>query len=101
METVTRQELDEAGLGDWQLASDGLTANFDTKTFSRGLELINEIGEAAELANHHPDVTLTYPRVVVSLISHDVNAVTERDIALAQVISQIARSQDISLAPPG
>ena len=35
-------------------------------------------------ANHHPDVTLTYPPVHIRLSSHDVGGVTERDIELAR-----------------
>lgn len=48
---------------------------------------MNKIGEAAEAANHHPDVTLSYTDVIVTLSSHDVQAITRRDIELAQQIS--------------
>ena len=33
--------------------------------------------------NHHPDVDLRYPHLTVSLMSHDVDAITPRDIRLA------------------
>ncbi|WP_344883265.1 4a-hydroxytetrahydrobiopterin dehydratase [Zhihengliuella alba] len=80
-------EIDEAGLAGWQQVDENLTARFATKNFATGLELVNRIGASAEDANHHPDLTLTYPEVGVTLSSHDVGGITSRDIDLARVIS--------------
>jgi 4a-hydroxytetrahydrobiopterin dehydratase len=55
-----------------------------------GLRLVNQIGDAAESANHHPDLLLTYPKVEVTLTSHDAGGVTSRDIAMARTISDLA-----------
>ncbi|HMR49573.1 MAG TPA: 4a-hydroxytetrahydrobiopterin dehydratase [Arachnia sp.] len=79
-----------AGLAEWRQIRHTLRARFRTGDFTRGLELINRIGDAAERRNHHPDVTLTYPEVGVSLTSHDVGGITGRDIDLACEISTIA-----------
>ena len=43
----------------------------------------------SEKKNHHPTIILDYGKVVIKLISHDVNAVTERDIDLAIQIDKI------------
>ena len=67
-----------------------LHARFKTGSFVKGLELVTRITEAAEEANHHPDVVLTYPQVDVDLSSHDVGGVTSRDLDLARRISAIA-----------
>lgn len=74
----------------WQQVDDTLSARFATKDFATGLEFINVIGAAAEAQQHHPDLTLTYTEVGVSLSSHDVGGVTVRDIELAREISAIA-----------
>ncbi|GAB2460237.1 VOC family protein [Nocardioides hungaricus] len=76
-----------------------LHARFATGSFATGLELVTRIAEAAEEANHHPDVVLTYPQVDVDLHSHDVQGVTSRDIALARRISEIAAELGIEAAP--
>ena len=52
--------------------------------------LVNRIGAAAEEADHHPDLTLTWPLVHVRLVSHDAGGVTSRDIAMARRISEMA-----------
>jgi 4a-hydroxytetrahydrobiopterin dehydratase len=57
------------------------------------------VTEAAERANHHPDVKLTYPYVDLKLISHDVSRITQRDIDLARRISEIADEQGIGVEP--
>ena len=76
-----------------------LHARFKTGSFVKGLELVNRISEAAEEANHHPDVVLTYPQVDVDLVSHDVGGVTSRDLDLARRISAIAAELGVEAAP--
>ncbi len=68
------------------MTGEALTVTFRTRKFSAGLELVNRIGASAEEANHHPDLTLTYPEVGVTLSSHDVGGITSRDIDLARTI---------------
>lgn len=87
---LTHQDLLAAGLDDWRGMLGKIRARFRTGDFATGLKLVDRIGEAAEAANHHPDVTLTYPEVIVTLSSHDVGGVTSRDVDLARQISGYA-----------
>ena len=89
----------DAGLDDWRRLAQALHARFETGSFTKGLAFVTAITEAAESANHHPDVTLTYPLVDVKLLSHDVGGVTRRDVDLARQISAIARDQGITSDP--
>ena len=86
-------------LADWRFFLMRLHARFRTGSFVKGLELVTRITEAAEEADHHPDVVLTYPQVDVDLTSHDVHGVTSRDIALARRISEIAAELGVEAAP--
>lgn len=86
-------------LADWRFFLMKLHSRFQTGSFTKGLELVTRITAAAEEANHHPDVVLTYPHVDVDLQSHDVHGVTSRDIALARRISEIAAELGIEAAP--
>lgn len=87
---LTPTQVAAASLKDWHQDGDTLRAHFDTGDFATGLEFVNRIGAAAERRQHHPDVTLTYPEVSISLSSHDVGGITGRDIDLAREISKIA-----------
>jgi 4a-hydroxytetrahydrobiopterin dehydratase len=99
MEKLTSKQILDARLDDWRKLAQALHARFLTGGFVTGLEFVTAITEAAERANHHPDVMLTYPFVDVKLISHDVSRVTQRDIDLARRISEIAREQGIGAEP--
>ena len=98
--TVLRYpQVQAEGLDDWRFFLMKLHARFSTRSFVKGLELVARITEAAEEADHHPDVVLTYPQVDIDLQSHDVHGVTSRDIALARRISEIAAELGIEAAP--
>lgn len=87
---LTAEQVREAGLDDWRHLLTGIRARFRTGDFATGLALVDRIGAAAEEANHHPDISLTYPEVIVTLASHDVGGITSRDIDLARTISGLA-----------
>lgn len=99
MAKLTSQQILDARLDDWRKLAQALHARFRTGDFVAGLRFVTAMTEAAERANHHPDVTLTYPFVDVKLISHDVSQVTQRDIDLARRISEIARENGIVAEP--
>lgn len=90
-----------AGLDDWRPLVHSLHARFRTRDFSTGLEFLVDVGAAAEAANHHPDVKLSYTHVDVTLTSHDAGAVTDRDLDLARTISDLAAERDFTAEPAG
>lgn len=99
MEQLTNKQILDARLEDWRQLASALHARFRTGDFVTGLEFVTAVTEAAEAADHHPDVTLTYPYVDLKLVSHDVSGVTRRDIDLARRISEIARERGIDAQP--
>ncbi len=101
MEKLTSPQILDARLDDWRKLARALHARFLTGDFVTGLTFVTAIAEAAETANHHPDVRLTYSVVDVTLISHDVGWLTRRDIDLARRISEIAHEQGIAAEPSG
>ena len=86
-EKLSATQVGDAGLDDWRQILGRLKARFRTGDFRTGLALVNAIGAAAEAANHHPDIQLTYSDVIVTLVSHDVGGITSRDLELALQIS--------------
>lgn len=93
---LSSDEVAEAGLSDWRLLWKRIQARFDTGDFAIGLALVDRIGAAAEASNHHPDIVLTYPRVIVTLSSHDVGGITSRDLDLARQISGFAAEAGVT-----
>jgi len=98
-ETLGQADLDAADLPDWRLFGTSLHTRFRTGNFAAGLLLVNAIGDAAEQADHHPDLDLRYPHLNVKLYSHDAGGITDRDLSLARRISELAAEQGVSAAP--
>jgi 4a-hydroxytetrahydrobiopterin dehydratase len=74
-------------LGDvpgWQVAGDALTKTFTFANFVESMQFVNRLAQAAEDAQHHPDIDIRYNKVTISLSTHDAGGVTEKDFALAQ-----------------
>lgn len=93
------REVFEAGLTQWRLLAGRLRARFVFEGFAPGAAFTQRIADAADKANHHPDLTVAYGRVDVSLVTHDAGGVTERDVALAREISAIAAEEGVSVRP--
>lgn len=99
-EKLTSTQVSEAaGLEDWRVLLRTLQTSFTTGSMARGVEFAARIGAVADVANHHPDLTITYPRVHVLLTTHDADGLTARDVDLARTISAIAAELGITAEP--
>jgi 4a-hydroxytetrahydrobiopterin dehydratase len=79
------------GLDDWRVVLRTAEATFVAPSFPAAGRLVAGIADAAEAADHHPDVSLTYPgRVRVALTTHAVDGLSTHDVDLARHISQLA-----------
>jgi 4a-hydroxytetrahydrobiopterin dehydratase len=74
----------------WSHAGKSIVKKFTFKSFVPAIAFVNKIAEAAEKAGHHPDITINYSVVGISLSTHSEGGVTEKDFSLARQIDQIA-----------
>jgi 4a-hydroxytetrahydrobiopterin dehydratase len=58
-------------------------------SFSAAFAFMTRVALAAEKANHHPDWSNSWDRVVIDLVSHDAGGITERDRAFAGEIDAL------------
>lgn len=94
---LTGRQVADAGLDGWTFLGSHLATRLRTGDFAAGLALVDEIGAAAEEANHHPDLDLRYPHLDVRLTSHDAGGVTERDLRMARRITELAHRRGVLL----
>jgi 4a-hydroxytetrahydrobiopterin dehydratase len=88
-------DIEAAQLTDWRPLFGALHGRFRTDDFADGLRFVEAVGVAAGLLAHHPDVDLRQDHVTMRLTSRDVQAITDRDVALARRIS--GRAADLGL----
>lgn len=74
----------------WKKNHNAIERVFQFGSFVQAMEFVNQIAEAAEAVNHHPDILVSYNRVTLTLISHDSGGVTQRDIKMAARINEMA-----------
>ena len=64
------------------------TVVFDN--FVEALAFTNQVGHIAESENHHPDIYLSWGKVVITIWTHKVDGLTESDFILAAKIDGLA-----------
>lgn len=81
-----------AQLPGWQAVNEHhLAKEYKFNDFVSALAFVNEIGALAEREGHHPDLTLGWGKVGVTLWTHKINGLTESDFVLAAKIDQLPR----------
>jgi len=66
-----------------------LEKEFAFKDFRQALQFTNAVGELAEAQGHHPDITLTWGKVRITIWTHKVGGLTESDFVLAAKIDRL------------
>jgi 4a-hydroxytetrahydrobiopterin dehydratase len=85
--TVSEVEDFSRNNPEWKLQDGKLVREWVFKDFVAAMLFVNHIAALAEIAEHHPDIDIRYNRVVLALVSHDADGITENDTAMASRIS--------------
>lgn len=76
-------------LPEWRIKEGVLTRTFSFKDFVAALAFVNQVGQGAEEAGHHPDIDIRYNRVRLALVTHDAGGLTAKDFDLAAFADEI------------
>lgn len=78
-----------AQLDGWTVVAEHhLEKTYALKNFAAALALVNAIGAIAEAENHHPDLTLAWGKVGVTIWTHKIDGLTESDFIFAAKCDQ-------------
>jgi len=79
-----------ARLPRWARSGDEIVRTYELPSFRATIGLVDRIADAAEAANHHPDLDIRYSKLRVALTTHDQGGLTDKDFALAAQIDALA-----------
>ena len=87
-EEQIKQRLNEE-LPEWFYENGWIRRKYKTHSWKGTLMVVNTIGHLAEVAWHHPDLTVSYAFVVCKLMNHKAKGVTNKDFELAKKIEDV------------
>jgi 4a-hydroxytetrahydrobiopterin dehydratase len=95
-ETYADAEIEERlkeELPHWYLENGWIRRKYKTSGWKGTLMVVNTVGHLAEVAFHHPDLTVSYAFVTVKLMNHAAKGITNKDFELASKIEEVVMWQ--------
>ena len=69
---------------EWKREGDEIVRDWKFEDFAEAMRFVNRVAEAAEEANHHPDILVHgWNKVRLSLTNHSAGGLTEPDFEMA------------------
>jgi 4a-hydroxytetrahydrobiopterin dehydratase len=83
-----RTALEPSG---WERDGDAITREWELADFAAALAFVNQVGEAAERADHHPDILLHgWNKVRLTVSTHSEGGITQADLDLARGVDGLS-----------
>lgn len=91
---LTAKEIDDflATSPDWSLEEGQLVRRATAGSFPEAIGWVVAVADAAERADHHPDIDIRWRTVTFRLRTHDAGAVTSLDVELAAAVEGVVGS---------
>jgi len=92
MSVLSDEQVSEhlAGLDGWSRQGDSIVHVETVADFKAAILYVGAVAYLAEAANHHPDVTIQWNKVTLTLSTHSAGGLTGNDFALAGQIGRLA-----------
>ncbi|MBS0195533.1 MAG: 4a-hydroxytetrahydrobiopterin dehydratase [Planctomycetes bacterium] len=99
---MTDPQIEDAlkGLSEWSLVGESIQRTYQFGDFIASMKFVNDVAQAAEASQHHPDILIRYSRVTLTLATHDAGGITEKDFALAKRADEFAARHEAPKAKP-
>ncbi|GAC1430594.1 MAG: 4a-hydroxytetrahydrobiopterin dehydratase [Ktedonobacteraceae bacterium] len=82
-------------LSSWTVSNGELQREFTLPSFPSAIFFVNTVAHIAELAAHHPDIRISYNKVLLHVATHSAGGITEKDFALARRIDALWQTFDL------
>lgn len=91
MKALSETEIQEKmkTIDGWEYQNNAIHTNLEFDNFKDAFSVMTRIAFEAEKMNHHPDWSNVYNTLSISLSTHDVDGLTEKDFELAKIIDAL------------
>lgn len=87
---LTDAETDQAlATVDWTRAGDQIEKEVTLSDFRAAMAFVNQVADIAERLDHHPDISISWNRVGLSVSTHDSGGLTALDFELARAVDAL------------
>jgi 4a-hydroxytetrahydrobiopterin dehydratase len=76
----------------WQLIRDdipAITRKYTLHDFDEAMNFVNKVAQIAREQDHHPDLSISYNKVAVTLTTHKISGLSENDFIVAAQIDEL------------
>jgi 4a-hydroxytetrahydrobiopterin dehydratase len=77
----------------WEMAGDAIRRLYTFSGFPEAMAFAVRLAFAAEAADHHPDIQISYKRVTLTYSTHSAGGLTEKDFAGAKEADRLAGAE--------
>ena len=74
----------------WTWSDKVITRTYEFPDFAEAMVFVNKVAEAAEEADHHPDIDIRWNKGTLALSTHSEGGLTSRDLDLGAVCDELA-----------
>ena len=88
---ISHEEVQEKmkKIPDWEFNETSISKIFEFDEYLSAIEFVNSVAEIAEEAYHHPDILINYTNVKLTLSTHEVGGITDKDFEVAERIDSL------------
>ncbi|MBS0190431.1 MAG: 4a-hydroxytetrahydrobiopterin dehydratase [Phycisphaerales bacterium] len=86
MAKLTEAQIETAlrAVPEWGESGDAIQRTYQFPDFVKAMLFVDQVAQAAEANQHHPDILIRYSKVTLTLSTHDAGGITAKDFELAK-----------------
>jgi 4a-hydroxytetrahydrobiopterin dehydratase len=77
----------------WGNSNKKLERTFKFKDFNKSIDFVNKVAKIAEKQNHHPDITIKYNEVKITITDHEKGIVSDKCYKFVNAIDKITNNK--------
>lgn len=87
----TESEILLKQLKEWRLSGDArwISKEFKFADFAEAMAFTNKVADIAESEGHHPDLQISWGKVVIELTTHAIKGLSQNDFIIAAKVDEI------------